>query len=127
MPFIVPMAPHRPISDSPTLPFSYGSLTAHLPFSYSPILLWLPNGPSPILLLSHSPILPFSPSPPHFCSVVCGFVRGGAFFTYLSNQLIISYRTCSIDSRPLYPCASNGNITKRTVAPFPRNAWYIRS
>src|SRR3954471_13911335 len=34
----------------------------------------------------------------HFAAVVVG--RGGAFFTYLSIQLIISAIVCSTDSRP---------------------------
>src|SRR5262245_54935338 len=38
-------------------------------------------------------------------------VFGGAFFTYLSNQLSRSARTCSSVSRAAYPCASFGGVT----------------
>src|ERR1035438_4238371 len=44
------------------------------------------------------------------------------FFKYLSNQVISSHNTCSMDSRPPYPCDSSGSITSRTVPPLPRIA-----
>jgi hypothetical protein len=35
----------------------------------------------------------------YLCAVVV-FARGGAFFTYLSSQLIVSAMVCRTDSRP---------------------------
>src|SRR5258708_6174906 len=43
------------------------------------------------------PCLQFVPLP----AVVVAGVDDVAFFTHLSNQLTISYRVCSVDSRPM--------------------------
>src|SRR5690606_14199722 len=48
------------------------------------------------------------------------------FFTYRSNQASISATKCSLDSRAVYQCGSNGSITRRVVPPLPRIAWNRR-
>ena len=48
-------------------------------------------------------------------AAVCRFTRGGAFFTYLSNQLIRSARMCSSDGDQIEPVEGAHSIWQQRM------------